>query len=58
MVNFCDLNNRATWPRARAIARRFFAAHNGDAQHSISAIGHAHIDTAWLWPLAETVRKC
>ena len=20
--------------------------------------GHAHIDTAWLWPLAETVRKC
>ena len=26
--------------------------------HSISAIGHAHIDTAWLWPLRETVRKC
>src|SRR6185503_7711361 len=24
----------------------------------LSAIGHAHIDTAWLWPLAETVRKC
>ncbi|MFC1587871.1 alpha-mannosidase [Planctomycetota bacterium] len=20
--------------------------------------GHAHIDVAWLWPLAETVRKC
>lgn len=20
--------------------------------------GHTHIDTAWLWPLAETVRKC
>ena len=26
--------------------------------HRISAIGHAHIDTAWLWPLRETVRKC
>jgi alpha-mannosidase len=25
--------------------------------HRISAIGHAHIDTAWLWPLRETVRK-
>lgn len=26
--------------------------------HRIAAIGHAHIDTAWLWPLRETVRKC
>ena len=26
--------------------------------HELSAIGHAHIDTAWLWPLAETYRKC
>jgi alpha-mannosidase len=25
--------------------------------HHISAIGNAHIDTAWLWPLAETRRK-
>jgi alpha-mannosidase len=24
----------------------------------VSAMGHAHIDTAWLWPLRETVRKC
>ena len=24
----------------------------------IALIGHAHIDTAWLWPLAETKRKC
>ena len=22
------------------------------------AVGHAHIDTAWLWPMRETVRKC
>ncbi len=25
--------------------------------HQISAAGHAHIDSAWLWPLRETVRK-
>ena len=25
--------------------------------HRITAVGHAHIDTAWLWPLRETVRK-
>ncbi|MFJ2620989.1 alpha-mannosidase [Glutamicibacter sp. NPDC087344] len=25
--------------------------------HRISAIGHSHIDSAWLWPLRETIRK-
>ncbi len=28
------------------------------SSHSITAVGHAHIDTAWLWPLRETRRKC
>jgi alpha-mannosidase len=58
MINVCDLADPATWPAARRLARRFLAAKNGDGQHNLSAIGHAHIDTAWLWPLAETVRKC
>ncbi len=26
--------------------------------HEVVATGHAHIDTAWLWPLRETPRKC
>lgn len=26
--------------------------------HFIRAVGHAHIDSAWLWPLRETRRKC
>jgi alpha-mannosidase len=31
----------------------------GDAtRHRAVAIGHAHIDTAWLWPMRETKRKC
>jgi len=25
--------------------------------HRLSGIGHAHIDTAWLWPIRETKRK-
>ncbi len=25
---------------------------------TIACMGHAHIDVAWLWPLAETIRKC
>jgi alpha-mannosidase len=26
--------------------------------HVVTAAGHAHIDTAWLWPLREARRKC
>ena len=26
--------------------------------NSVVAVGHAHIDSAWLWPLRETKRKC
>lgn len=58
MVDLIDLEDRRTWPAARDCAREFFAAKNGDGQLNLSAIGHAHIDTAWLWPLAETRRKC
>jgi alpha-mannosidase len=25
---------------------------------SVLAVGHAHIDTAWLWPVRESIRKC
>jgi len=25
--------------------------------HRLAAVGHAHIDSAWLWPVRETVRK-
>ena len=31
---------------------------NAPVAHELAAIGHAHIDTAWLWPIAETYRKC
>jgi alpha-mannosidase len=26
--------------------------------HHLTATGHAHIDSAWLWPVRETIRKC
>ena len=26
--------------------------------NTVVAVGHAHIDSAWLWPLRETRRKC
>ena len=39
------------------ILARLLAHRNGTRVHRVSAIGHAHIDTAWLWPIAETRRK-
>ncbi|SDU27273.1 alpha-mannosidase [Verrucomicrobium sp. GAS474] len=58
IVNTVVLGDRSTYAAGRAIAKKFLAAKNGDRTHHVSAIGHAHIDTAWLWPLAETMRKC
>ena len=34
------------------------AAPASASAHRIIAVGHAHIDHAWLWPIRETVRKC
>ena len=40
----------------RARLARLLARPSGEL-HRMSAIGHAHLDTAWLWPLEETWRK-
>ncbi|MEU8779511.1 glycoside hydrolase family 38 C-terminal domain-containing protein [Streptomyces sp. NPDC048606] len=46
-----------TAPAARARLTGVLAAPAHASAHRISAVGHAHIDSAWLWPLRETVRK-
>jgi len=45
---------------AEAATRRLVSLLQGDGgtRTRCTAVGHAHIDTAWLWPLAETRRKC
>ncbi|HEY4383908.1 MAG TPA: alpha-mannosidase, partial [Ktedonobacteraceae bacterium] len=43
--------------QARAILAVELAKTGGTPSLKISAIGHAHIDLAWLWPLRETIRK-
>lgn len=50
--------DRATWKPAQKILKGLYQTHTAGHVHEMSAIGHAHIDTAWLWPLAETHRKC
>ncbi|HEX5114974.1 MAG TPA: glycoside hydrolase family 38 C-terminal domain-containing protein [Pseudonocardiaceae bacterium] len=42
---------------ARACLADVLASPAAASAHRVSAVGHAHIDSAWLWPLRETVRK-
>ena len=54
-----DTNDVAATARAaRAVLVPAFDRPANASAHRVSAIGHAHIDTAWLWPLRETKRKC
>jgi len=57
-VNRFDFEDATTIRTARAALRNVLQRKNGDTAHTLSAVGHAHIDTAWLWPLRETIRKC
>jgi alpha-mannosidase len=54
-VDLQDVN--ATAAAARAELAEVLAAPAVASAHRVSAVGHAHIDSAWLWPLRETVRK-
>ncbi|NRF92050.1 alpha-mannosidase [Paenibacillus frigoriresistens] len=43
--------------QARGILAPSLSKQGGDPTLTATAIGHAHIDLAWLWPIRETYRK-
>lgn len=45
-------------PRAIEILEQTLRSGAAPAATRCVAVGHAHIDTAWLWPIRETRRKC
>ncbi len=47
-----------TAAKVRAVLSQALSVPARDSSHQIVAVGHAHIDSAWLWPVRETVRKC
>ncbi|MCL4540905.1 MAG: glycosyl hydrolase-related protein, partial [Chloroflexi bacterium] len=47
----------ATVHSGRERLQPLLATVNGSTVPELFAFGHAHIDVAWLWPLAETERK-
>lgn len=52
------LDVSGTASAARRLLEAALTAPASSSAHRIVAVGHAHIDSAWLWPVRETVRKC
>ena len=53
-----ELDGRiADYKKAREALRPVMEAHNGSSAPRFYAVGNAHLDLAWLWPMAETHRK-
>ena len=51
--------SRANAPKTRDfLKKKLFNAKANSSALKVTAVGHAHIDTGWLWPVRETIRKC
>jgi alpha-mannosidase len=50
-----DVAGTATAARAQLVEVLARPAHA--SAHVLSGVGHAHLDSAWLWPVRETIRK-
>lgn len=67
IMNAFDVNDPKTVDKGRELARKLlgddvdtddvFHQQGGDKRVDVFAVGNCHIDTAWLWPFAETRRK-
>lgn len=44
--------------KARKLMAPLLKDKNGDSAPRAGIIGHSHMDTAWLWTMQETIRKC
>ena len=64
VVGLCpaDPENTDGWREGMRLAderlQPLLAAKNAESAPITAVIGHSHMDTAWLWPIDETVRKC
>ncbi|MET9358642.1 glycoside hydrolase family 38 C-terminal domain-containing protein [Streptomyces sp. NPDC006617] len=57
-LDLLDLDDvSSTAADVRAALRPALSKPANASAHLISGVGHAHIDSAWLWPIRETKRK-
>ncbi|KAI8331324.1 glycosyl hydrolases family 38 N-terminal domain-containing protein [Chlamydoabsidia padenii] len=57
VINQFSIDDSTSIQKCLDLTKSYLSAPNGEGQHQITAIGHCHIDTAWLWPYEETKRK-
>lgn len=57
VVNAFATSGRDSVSRCRKIVRDALGTLNGEMKHTIVPVGHAHLDTAWLWPIHITKKK-
>ena len=58
VINRVDLGDLASLEHCASLLDECKTkAGEGTIDHEITAVGHCHIDTAWLWPYKETRRK-
>lgn len=50
--------NPANASAARAVLKQIYDVVPSGSMMTVHGVGHAHIDTGWLWPVRETIRKC
>lgn len=43
---------------SEAVSPALEKSHGDSSRGTVGVIGHSHMDTAWLWPVSETIRKC
>eukprot|EP01084_Bolivina_argentea_P045265 83329_1 len=60
VINIINPTDETTYSKGIEITNKILYNYNhtnDQHTHTVYAIGHCHIDTAWLWPYAETRRK-
>lgn len=57
VCNTFQEENHRTWRDCRKLIKNALGSITTETGHTLYAMGHAHLDTAWLWPLSVTKLK-
>ena len=56
-INSFSLERRESIADARRIIKQWALSKRTDEYHTMTPVGHAHLDSAWLWPVSMTMKK-
>ena len=59
MITLFMAEDSSTWPSTRKLMSNLLTGSDQlGYKHEVIAMGHCHIDTAWLWGYSQTIQKC